>query len=83
VGTVHPVTVDHDGGDYVYVQVANILRERIRSGDLPPGRVMPSARTLSQELEVSIGSVKKAIEILRDEDLVYTMIGRGIVVRQA
>ena len=75
------VSVDHESGEYVYVQVARILRSRIESGDLPSGRVMPSARTLSQEYGVAIGSVKKAVEILRDEGLVYTSIGRGIVVR--
>lgn len=80
MGTFRHVSIDHDSGEYVYVQVADILRERIASGELPAGRVMPSARTLSQEYGVSIGSVKKAIEILRAEGLVHTMIGRGIVV---
>jgi GntR family transcriptional regulator len=80
VGTFHPVSVDHDSGEYVYVQLANILRERITSGDLQAGRIMPSARTLSQEYGVAIGSVKKAIEVLRGEGLVHTKIGRGIVV---
>lgn len=75
--------MDPDSGDYVYVQVADILRARIRSGAYPRGRVMPSARTLSQELGVSIGSVKHAIELLRAEELVETRIGRGMVVRDA
>lgn len=72
--------MDPGSGDYVYAQVAQILRQRIASGAYPAGRVMPSARTLSQELEVSIGSVKHAIEVLRAEGLVETRIGRGIVV---
>ena len=75
------VEVDHDSGEYVYVQVANILRARIASGTYASGRVMPSARTQSPESGVAIGSVKKAVEILRGEGLVYTSIGRGIVVR--
>jgi GntR family transcriptional regulator len=75
------MTVDHDSGEYIYEQVARILRERIKSGRYPRSRVMPSARTLSQELEVSIGSVKHAIEVLRADGLVETRIGRGIVVR--
>jgi DNA-binding GntR family transcriptional regulator len=73
--------VDHDSGDYVYEQVAAILRERIAASTYPRGRLLPSARTLSQELDVSIGSVKHALEILRAEGLVETRIGRGIVVR--
>jgi GntR family transcriptional regulator len=74
------MSVDHEGDEYVYVQLASILRERIRSGDLPPGRALPSARLLSQQYEVAIGTVKKAIELLRAEGLVRTVIGRGIFV---
>ncbi len=74
------MSVDHEGDEYVYVQLASILRERIRSGDLPPGRALPSARLLSQQYEVAIGTVKKAIELLRSEGLVRTVIGRGIFV---
>jgi GntR family transcriptional regulator len=74
------VTVDHEGDEYVYVQLASILRERIRSGDLPPGRALPSARLLSQQYDVAIGTVKKALEVLRAESLVRTVIGRGIFV---
>ena len=74
------MSVDHEGDEYVYVQLASILRERIRSGDLPPGRALPSARLLSQQYEVAIGTVTKAIELLRAEGLVRTVIGRGIFV---
>ena len=73
--------MDKDSGDYVYEQVATILRERIESGAYPKGRIMPAARYLAGELDVSIGSVKHAIEVLRTEGLVETRIGRGIVVR--
>jgi DNA-binding GntR family transcriptional regulator len=38
------------------------------------------ARSLSQEHGVAIGTVKHAIEILRAEGLVRTVIGRGIFV---
>jgi len=75
------MTVDPGVGDYVYEQVADVIRQRIASGAYPVGRVMPSARTLSQELEVSVGSVKRAIQILRNEGMVETRLGRGIVVK--
>lgn len=73
--------MDHGSGDYVYEQVAAILRERITAGTYPRGRLLPSARTLSQELDASIGSVKHALELLRAEGLVETRIGRGMLVR--
>lgn len=74
------MTVDPEGDEYVYEQLAAILRGGIASGKYPPGRMLPSARTLSEEQGVSVGSVKRAIEILRGEGLVRTVIGRGIFV---
>jgi len=41
---------------------------------------VPSGRPLSQQHEVAIGTVKKAIEVLRSEGPVRTVIGRGIFV---
>ena len=74
------MTVDHDGDEYLYVQLAGILRAMIESGELPPGRVLPSSRTLHERYDVSIGVAKKAIAILQQEGLVRTVIGRGIFV---
>lgn len=68
----------------MYAQLAAILREGIESGRYPAGRMLPSARSLSQEHGVSVNSVKRAVELLKDEGLVRTVIGRGIfVVRPA
>jgi GntR family transcriptional regulator len=77
------VTIDPEGDEYVYAQLAAILREGIRSGMYPPGRALPSARSLSQEHGVAIGTVKKAVEVLRGEGLVRTVIGRGIFVARS
>lgn len=75
-----PVSIDHDGDVPVYVQLADILRARIASGDLAPRRPVPSKRTLMQEYGVAGGTVDKAIGILKAEGLVRTVIGRGIYV---
>ena len=44
------------------------------------GRPLPSIRTSQQRYEVSDGTVKKAVQVLRDEGLVRTVIGRGVCV---
>jgi GntR family transcriptional regulator len=75
-----PVSIDHDGDVPVYVQLADILRARIASGELAPRRPVPSKRTLMQEYGVAGGTIDKAIGILRDEGLVRTVTGRGIYV---
>ncbi len=75
-----PVSIDHEGDVPVYVQLADILRARIESGELAPRRPVPSKRTLMQAYGVAGGTVDKAIGILRSEGLVRTVIGRGIYV---
>jgi GntR family transcriptional regulator len=74
------VTIDPDSSDYVWEQVAALIRQRIGSGRYPPGRALPSSRTLSQELGVSVGSVKHATEVLKADGWLITRIGRGLFV---
>jgi GntR family transcriptional regulator len=66
----------------LYTQLADILRERIKSGELPPRSLVPSESYLQQEQGVSRGTVRTAISILRDEGLVVTITGRGTFVRE-
>ena len=67
--------VNPDSPDLAYVQVADLLATRIRAGDFP-GR-MPAERELAQEYEVSYGTVRRAMKILRERDLVRSVHGRG------
>lgn len=74
------MTIDHEGFEPVYRQLAAILRGRIERGELPPGRPLPSKKTLQQEYGVSQGTVERALDLLRDEGLVATSMGRGVFV---
>jgi len=64
----------------VYLQLAAILRGQIERGELAPRRPLPSINRLAQQYEVARGTVEKAIQVLRDEGLVRTVIGRGVYV---
>ena len=75
------VSVDHDAETPLWQQLAAILRAQIQSGQLPPGRVMPSETTLMQEHQLARGTVRKAIDALVDEGLVNRVQGRGTFVR--
>jgi DNA-binding GntR family transcriptional regulator len=66
----------------LYVQLADILRQMITSGELPPRSLVPSESYLQQEHGVSRGTVRMAIGILREEGLVVTIAGRGTFVRE-
>jgi GntR family transcriptional regulator len=52
----------------------------ITSGELQPRAPLPSESYLQQEQEVSRGTVRMAVAILRDEELVVTIGGRGTFV---
>jgi DNA-binding GntR family transcriptional regulator len=65
----------------LYVQLADILREMIMSGELEPNRRMFSESYLQQEQQVSRGTVRMAIDTLRKEGLVITISGRGTFVK--
>jgi DNA-binding GntR family transcriptional regulator len=70
--------IDPLSGEPVYRQLADLLRERITSGDLPPRTPLPSAKTLAQEHGIAIGTVTRAVDVLRAEGLVRTVPGRGV-----
>jgi GntR family transcriptional regulator len=76
------VTIDHDAAEPVWRQLAAILRDQIESGELPPGRVMPSETTLSQEYGLSRGTVVKALDALEADGLVRRVQGRGTFVAE-
>ena len=76
----HVAEIDHDAGEPVWRQLATILRAQIQRGEIAPGKLLPSTRTLMQTYEVSDGTVKRAVAALREEGLVQTVRGRGVFV---
>ena len=68
----------------LYVQVRNLLAQRIASGVWPPGSMLPNELELARELGVSSGTVRKALDKLESDRLVVRRQGRGTsVVDQA
>ena len=74
------MTIDHRSTTPLYQQLAAILRADIESGKLPKDSLLPSESYLVQEHGVSRVTVRKAIEVLRDERLVITLPQRGTYV---
>lgn len=75
-----PEAIDLGGRDYRYDQLAAIIRRRIWSGELAPGRPVPSKKTLLQEYDISTRTVDTAMGILKEEGLIETRIGKGLYV---
>jgi GntR family transcriptional regulator len=72
------VKIDNDSPLHPYVQLAAILRERIRTHDIGPR--VPSIMELSEQYELSQATVKRALGLLVDDGTVYTVPGRGTFV---
>ena len=76
-----PVDLDRDSPEPPYLQVAAILRARIKSGELPPRRRLPSIAGLVQEYGIARTTAAKALKVLVDEGLAEVVHGMGTYVR--
>ncbi|HET9657523.1 MAG TPA: GntR family transcriptional regulator [Kineosporiaceae bacterium] len=65
----------------VYQQIAEDLRARITSGELPPGSKLPSESQMIDHYGVSRITVRHAVAALRAAGLVDTSHGRATLVR--
>lgn len=61
----------------VYLQVADYLRNNIYSEEWGKGEQIPSENQIMKSLEVSRGTVKKAVNMLVEEGLLYQIQGKG------
>ncbi len=64
-----------------YLRVARVLCDRIRTGEFPPGTQLPSERRLAREFEVSLMTLRRALQVLADRGLTTSYQGRGTFVR--
>ena len=69
--------IDTDSPVPPYRQVAAILRGRIESGDLAPGRRLPSIADLVQTYGIARTTAAKSLRVLADEGLIRQVPGRG------
>jgi GntR family transcriptional regulator len=60
-----------------YRQIADDLRRRVETGEFSAGRLLPSESELSASYAASRITVRKALEVLRDEGLVDARQGFG------
>jgi DNA-binding GntR family transcriptional regulator len=60
-----------------YRQIADILRRRIESGQYQPDTRIPTESELIEAFEVARTTARRAIAVLRDEGLIYTVPQRG------
>jgi DNA-binding GntR family transcriptional regulator len=73
--------IRHNSPVPVYVQLADLLAEQIKAGDIAADYPIPSESWLQQRYGVARNTARRAVELLRERDLVYTISGRGTFVK--
>ena len=66
------------GRDHSYVQVADDVARRIGAGEIT--LKLPAERALAEEYQVAYTTVRHAMQILRERELIVTIHGRGTFV---
>ncbi|MGW5475420.1 GntR family transcriptional regulator [Streptomyces sp. NPDC004008] len=74
--------IDREGPVPPYRQIADDLRRQITDGKIPVGRRIPSIVELEATYGVARDTLRKAVQVLKDEGLVETVTDMGIFVRQ-
>jgi len=64
----------------LYLQVKDMLVQRIVAGAWKPGAAIPNEIELSRELGISVGTVRKALDEMESERLISRRQGRGTFV---
>jgi len=60
-----------------YLQIADTLRERLRRGELPPGVRLETQRALARRFDVTLMTLRQALEVLEREHLIERRHGLG------
>lgn len=66
--------------DLVYVRVADDIAARIASGELASGTRLRAERDLATHYGVAYGTIRRAMQLLRERELIVTIHGRGTFV---
>ncbi|MDH2424705.1 winged helix-turn-helix domain-containing protein [Sphaerisporangium sp. TRM90804] len=69
--------LDHEGDRHIYVQVAEILRQRLTAGEIKPGEALPSEAELQREFGIARTTARRAVALLREDGVVHTVPNEG------
>lgn len=75
------MAIDHDGSTPLYLQIRDALQGQIESGAYADGARLPSERDLAEAFGVSRMTARQAIQLLTQEGLISTRIGKGTFVQ--
>lgn len=74
--------VEWRSDEYVYVQLADVIAERIGRGELGPGERLPSEVELADEYGIARLTARRAVRLLVERGVVRTLPGKGSYVER-
>ncbi|MFG6119919.1 GntR family transcriptional regulator [Thalassobacillus sp. B23F22_16] len=72
--------IKRDRSTPLYIQLKNIIADKINAGEWAPEQQIPSERELGKDYEVSRITVRQAIDLAVNEGLLYRTHGKGTFV---
>ena len=73
--------IDHKAPVSAYMQLMNHFSEAIARGEYKPGDKLPSESVMCREFGVSRTTVRQALQLLTQQDLIFSVHGRGSFVK--
>ena len=75
------IIISHTSAKPMYEQIEEGIKKAIYDGEFQDGEMLPSVRQLAKDLNVSAITTKRAYIDLEHEGFVYTISGKGTLVR--
>ena len=76
------IVIDYYSRTPVYEQIKEQIISLINSGELKTDDKLPSMRQLSSQLDLNVNTVKRALAELEDEQVTYSVPGKGVFVSE-
>ena len=74
------VLIDNKSSLPIYDQIYSQIKAQIISGELQEHEALPSIRSLSKDLRISVITTKRAYDELEKEGFIYTIAAKGCFV---
>lgn len=71
------IIITNSSGLPIFAQIENAIKEAIFSNELKEGEMLPSVRSLANELKISFLTVKRAYDELEKAGFIKTVQGKG------
>ncbi len=66
----------------IFEQIKEQFLNQINSGQLKPHDKLPSIRQLASDLDLNANTIKRALSRLEEEQVIYTIPGKGVFVSE-